>query len=56
MFQSPMIIHKGAHIFVGDIVEFTDRGEEVLCRQCYGKVLKYNDRGITNCIASMEAL
>lgn len=40
-FRSPMIVHKGAHIFVGDIVEFTDRGEEVPCGQCYGKVLKY---------------
>ena len=28
-FQSPMIIHMGAHIFIGDIVQFIDPKEEL---------------------------
>ena len=37
-FQSPMIIHMGAHIFIGDIVQFIDPKEEI---SCYGKILNY---------------
>ena len=39
--QSPMVIYKGEHIFVGDMVEFVDSGEEYLCGKCYGKVLNF---------------
>ena len=40
-FCSPMVIYKEEHIFVGDMIEFVDVGEEVLCGKCYGKVLNY---------------
>ena len=40
-FRAPMVIYKGEHIFVGDIIEFVDIGEEIPCGKCYGKILNF---------------